>query len=207
MLITPLSRDGRRAYFANPVLPVEADLLNCVLRQIEIKCGIAQRMLEIPAGPQGPASLSWRALYTEVARLHRFTAVVLTGARREATVRQARALFGDHQPNLKLGVRLPATADALAAADFVLVPLEADEATAQLEHKAWLALQEHRQPVLFLLRRATGLSDERLRRSMRALRAAGARHYGYDNDDFLAAAPSVLDIVGELNAHAIAKEP
>lgn len=208
VLIAPLSRDGRRAYFANPVLPVETDLLNHILQRIAVKNGIAERWLEIAAPPPGQAAQAWRSLHTELVRRNRFTAVVLTGADHEEAMVQARALFGVFRPNLKVGVRAPAPDAVLAQADFILWPLEVGPtpgAASLLTREAARAHEAKGPPILFLLRRSAGLDDARLGQAMRALRSAGARHYGYENDDPLAGSPDVHAIGRELRAHTIAR--
>lgn len=203
VLIAPFSRDGQRTYFANAVLPVEADLLNRVLHQITVRHGIRHRYLEIPARPP----TRWRELYTELARLNRFSGIVLTGEMDHETVRQLRSLFSRYHPNLKLGVAAPvADAAAVAAADFVLLALDAALERGRLQGLAGQGLRDFRRPVFFLLRRPNDLADERLVQAMRALRAAGARHYGYDNDDFLHDAPALLRVVGELHALTVMTE-
>lgn len=202
VLIAPLSRDGARAYFANALLPVEADLLNRVLHQITVRNGIRYRYLEIPAR-SGPR---WYELYTDLARLNRFNGIVLTGEVNETTLSPLRALFAHYQPRLRLGVTAPVTAATAAAADFVFIPLDAALKTGQLERQARQGLKDFRRPVFFLLRRPNDLPDDRLVRAMRALRAAGARHYGYDNDDFLHDVPALRRVVGELHAHVAGTE-
>jgi hypothetical protein len=49
------------------------------------------------------------------------------------------------------------------------------------------------------------VDDNRLRDALRAVREAGARHYGYGNDDFVSGIPRVLPIVAELHGHTIAE--
>lgn len=194
VMLTPFTRAGDRVLFYNEVLPVEADILNRVLHQITSRVGIKHRYLKIPAHP--PVADA-QALYADLARLNRFNGIVVDGPVERSELSDLRALFARYQPGIQVGVS--PDAPAADAADFVVDALDAG-AEAAVQTRAAERLEQFPR-ALFLLRRPVGLPDERLNAAMRALRAVGARHYGYDNDDFLHDSPAVLRVVAELHGH------
>jgi hypothetical protein len=97
---------------------------------------------------------------------------------------------------------VPFNSSERSGADFYFTRFDTGLSADVIERRTAAALQVS-QPVYFTLDRAERESDDELLRAMRALRAGGARHYGYSNDDFLGNAPKVLRIVPELQAFVV----
>jgi peptidoglycan/xylan/chitin deacetylase (PgdA/CDA1 family) len=197
VIIVPLTRDRRSALFQTDAMPASADLLNHVLLQLRRRGRIDQRYLRLPAPIDG---VDVTRVYADMARLNRFSGVVLDGklvpAERQHLVERLRY----HQPAVKVGV--VGGDDAPPGADFLLVELEPAGA-ATLQSRAQALLVRNGTPAYFLLQRAPTTEDAQLYDAMRALRAAGVRHYGYTNDDFLGDSPNLLRTVTELRAHTV----
>lgn len=196
VIIVPVTRDRKAALFPTDAMPVSADLLSRVLHQLQRRGRIEHRYLRLPVAIDGVDVVR---LYADLARLHRFSGVVLDG--KLAPVDRQRLLerLRYHLPAVKVGVL--GDEPAPPQADFVLVELEPAGAAA-LSNRA----QAHARdglPAYFLIRRAPGTRDAELYGAMRALRAAGVRHYGYTNDDFLGDSPSLMRTVTELRAHTV----
>jgi hypothetical protein len=105
-----------------------------------------------------------------------------------------------YQPAAEIGV--VGADEAPPGTDFVLAELAPAEAVRQSRVQA-LRAGSNGTPVYFLLERAPTTADVQLFEAMRALRAAGVRHYGYTNDDFLGDSPKLLRTVTELRAHTV----
>jgi peptidoglycan/xylan/chitin deacetylase (PgdA/CDA1 family) len=197
VVVSPFSSDQRRAFFPNLRMPVVADLLNRVLHQIRARIRIERQFLMLPA-TLGTASA--RDVYTELARLNRFDGVMFTGDTTDAGIGQLSAIFRYYNPAIRVGV--PFGSSVRSGADFYFKRFDTGLSGGVIERQTAAALQVS-QPVYFILDRAERESDDELLRAMRALRAGGARHYGYSNDDFLGNVPKVLRIVPELQAFAV----
>lgn len=192
VVMQPFSADFRNAFFVNVAMPVSADVLSRVIQQIWARNRIGHVYLRLPDS----VSL---AAYRELARLNRFAGAIVTGT--DAAKADALAtLLRYHNPAVKIGFTAPS-----AGADFEWIELDAAAEEAAIESKARAALAGGNR-VLFALKRAARLPDERLAAAMRALRRGGARHYGFDNDDAAHDAPALRRITPELRAHAIGNE-
>ena len=196
LIIVPVTRGREAALFPTDALPVSADLLNRVLHQLQRRGRIEHRYLRLPVAIDGVDVVR---LYADMARLNRFSGVVLDGklapVERQRLVERLRY----HQPAVKVGVT--GAEEPPPGADFVLVELEPAGAAA-LANRAQ-AHGRNGMPAYFLIQRTPGTRDVELYDTMRALRAAGIRHYGYTNDDFLGDSPSLLRTVTELRAHTV----
>lgn len=197
VIVSPFSSDQSRAFFSNPRVPVAADLLNRVLHQIRARIRIERQFLMLPATL---GTVSARDVYTELARLNRFDGVMFTGDTADTGIGQLSTIFKYYNPAIRVGV--PFGSSVRSGADFYFKRFESGLSGDVIERQTAAALQVS-QPVYFTLDRTDRESDDELLRAMRALRAGGARHYGYSNDDFLGNAPKVLRIVPELQAFAV----
>jgi hypothetical protein len=182
--------------FPTDALPVSADLLSHVLHQLQRRGRIEHRYLRLPLSIDGVDIVR---LYADMARLSRFSGVVLDGSLAPQAQQSLLERLRYHQPAVKLGAL--GAEPAPPGADFQLVELEAAGAAA-LSNRA-PAHVPNGTPAFFLIRRTPATRDAQLYDTMRALRAAGIRHYGYTNDDFLADSPSLLRTVTELRAHTV----
>jgi peptidoglycan/xylan/chitin deacetylase (PgdA/CDA1 family) len=196
VIVVPVTRDRQAALFPTNAMPVSADLLNRVLHQLQRRGRIDHRYLRLPVPIDG---VDVTRVYADLARLNRFSGVVLDGKLATAERQQLVERLRYHQPAVKVGV--VGASEAAPGADFVLVELELADAAA-LQSRAQ-SLMRIGTPTYILLQRAPRTEDARLFDAMRALRAAGVRHYGYTNDDFLGNSPNLLRTVTELRAHTV----
>jgi len=198
VVLAPFTADGQRAYFRNPVLPVEADVLSRVLHRIRARLDIYHHLyLRIPVA----ALTHPRAdeIFAELGRLNRFSGVILDKEAPAEARERVKGLLAPYVPHLRVARLNPAAATPGEHAFFEISPEGTEEA---IRAQAQAALASGA-AVFAVLTRAPMTSDAKLKAAMRALRQAGVRHYGYRYDDFGAQAPAVRDIVGELLGHTI----
>jgi hypothetical protein len=195
VIVVPFTRDARAAMFPTDALPVNADLLSHVLHQLQRRGRIEHRLVRLPASIKG---VDVARLYTDLVRLNRFSGVVLDGELAPAEQQRLVARLRYHQPAAKVGV----VGDAARGPDVDFVVAETEPSAVAVQTRA-PALLRSGAPAYFLLQRASATEDTRLFDAMRALRAAGARHYGYTNDGFLDNSPDLMRTVTELRAHTI----
>jgi peptidoglycan/xylan/chitin deacetylase (PgdA/CDA1 family) len=197
VVLRPFSADGKQAYFPTSTMPFAADTLNRVLHQLRSRLHLDHLYLRIPveATTSAPAILA-----EDLGRLNRFSGVIVSDAREPSTgvfVRRLRY----HQPTLRVGV-LNGTV-VTADAQFVLREITATSETDTVEREArkWLSRDSK---AWFLVQRDAATEDQ-LRDALVALRRAGAAHFGYSPDDFVAARPRATDIVSTLLAHTVVR--
>jgi peptidoglycan/xylan/chitin deacetylase (PgdA/CDA1 family) len=195
VIVTPFTADGGYAFFGNPSMPVADDVLGRVLYQLRTRAGIRKyAMVRIPV-LRGVSD--WPGLITGLSRNVPFSGVIFDdpAAMRDPAV--MRVLHYYH-PGARVGVR----DDGVGGAELRVVELDVatdSDAVANL-------VQRHAGdavPPWFLVRRPPGTGDDRLRAALRALRRAGARHYGYSGDDYVAGLPDPAKIVSEFSGRSV----
>jgi biofilm PGA synthesis lipoprotein PgaB len=189
VLVRALGTPSGAALFATGAMPMAADVLNRAIHQIQARAQIDHIYLRLPDKVAPEA-------YRDLARLNRFAGIVI-GETDAARFGELAALVRYYNPAARVGAVTPRP-----GADFVLVELDAALEPAAIEAHGRSALAGA-PPAWFLLRRASTLSDPTLISAMRALRSAGARHFGYDNDDAAGNAPALRHVVPELRAHTV----
>jgi peptidoglycan/xylan/chitin deacetylase (PgdA/CDA1 family) len=193
VVVSAFAKDGRGAFFPNPRIPVAADVLNRVIHQIRSRLRIDHVYLRLNfPGKAGDLT----EVIRELSRLNRFTGVLFETRPAPAIV----GLLRHHHPLLK--ILIPAE-DKPAPASRIWTGISTGDSAEAIEARAQTALAIDPQ-ALFLLRRTTAPGDEQLIAAMQALHRAGARHYGYDNDDFTRDRPALTRIGNELRAHVAA---
>lgn len=165
-VVSPFSRDGREAFFANPVMPAHADLLHRVLHLLRSAAGVGQILLRLP--PEGIP----RETITELARRHPYDGIVVSGAPSDSVVDGLRRTFDFHRPGLRCGTE-QATARANCR-DFRLLAIsEAGVVATTVARQARTP-----PPVYVLLENIEPRDRKRIPEMLRMLRQAGIRHYG-----------------------------
>lgn len=194
VILRPVTADGRRAFFPNGVLPAEADLLSYVAHQMVSRTGISRVYLRLPAGLERfPADF-----FADLGRHNRFSGLILDSAD-AGTLAAVRAALAPYRPGLKL----VSAGSPVPGADYALVEIGRSAAPGAV---ARLARERLAQGETLFLLEAAGQEEgaATLSAQMRALRAAGARHYGYGPDDFLGRRPDARAMAVALNEHTIA---
>jgi poly-beta-1,6-N-acetyl-D-glucosamine N-deacetylase len=189
VIIRPLSMPSGPTYFATSAMPVAADVLSRVIQQIRSRIRVDHIYLRLP---ERMPLAAWR----DLARLNRY-AGALIGETDAARIDELVALLRYYNPAVKLGAP-----SAQAKADFVFVELDAASDEATIESRV-RAAQTASGRTLFLLRRSARVADRQLVDAMRTLRRAGARHFGYDNDDAASNMPALARVAPELRAHTV----
>lgn len=199
VLVDPFTSDRRAAFFPNRELPVAANVLNRVMHQIKSRNErIEYVFLRLP----GDIAIRDRVgMYRELARLHRFQGVVFVsggeGGKENADIE---AIFRESYPGVK--IIYASTQAGPASGDYRLIELDAqmDRSTLARGVKAAAGAGPNS---LFLLKRSNQ-SSERLVSALRSLRAAGAVHYGYTNDEMEENNwPALRQLARELTAHTV----
>ena len=197
VIVDPFTADRRRAFFSNDRLPVAANVLNRLLHQLKSRLEIHHLVLRLPARLP---SRDWRPVYTELARLNRFSGVVIDGPADSHDRAAMLELLRYYHPDLRLGA--PANGAGPDKTDFVLVTLDPGQDERRLEEQA--RAHERRHPrVWVLLQSRHPVTNERLVSAMRLLRATGITHYGIGPEALPANSRALLRLVPELTAHTI----
>lgn len=197
VVIRPFTADHTGAFFQNPNVPVVADVLNRVLHQIQARVHVNHVYLRIPVLRR--PDIVWPA-YRELARLNRFSGVLIDGAMESADAPALATLFRYHNPSAKIG--MAAGVSGFTGMDLAWAEFSTTDTDDVIEARALTILAANSR-ALFLLQRPPGLADDKLVSAMQALRRAGARHYGYSNDDYAHDRPALARIGPELRAHVI----
>lgn len=200
VVVRPFTADFKQAFFPNPRVPVAADLLNRVLHQIRARVHVDHLYLRIPVLH---ATDSVGPVYRELARLNRFSGILIDGTVETSDAQALAKLFRHYNPSVKIGVA--AGIPKLSDIDLVWSEISAGDADDAIEARAHSILTTNGR-ALFLLQRPAGLTDDKLVSAMQALRRAGARHYGFSNDEYAQDRPALARIVPELRAHVVAPE-
>ena len=187
VVVTPFTRDGKKAFFPNGQLPVEFDLLNGVLDRIQLRLGIEQVYLRFPAGKEKlPADF-----YSDLARRSRFNAALFDSIPTDTELKSIRTALQRYLPDMRLGSwKNPNKGLELA---FVS---RSQLAPKDIGSKATFVLVSSDE---FMT--SGGLAD-----SLRGLRDKGVRNYGYGPLNYLAGARAP-DTLIEAMAYRINKAP
>jgi peptidoglycan/xylan/chitin deacetylase (PgdA/CDA1 family) len=190
VVVRPFTRDGQKAFFPNPRIPLAADLLNRVLHQIRSRLRVDHVFLRF-GEPRDAGDVA--DVYRELSRLNRFSGVLF-----ETVATTDRVDLLRHY-NPMAQVVFPAHLASVRESR-LWDEIRADDHEDAIEKRIRKVLAADRN-ALFVLRRPRDLADDRLIAAMQALRRAGARHYGYDNDEFSRNRPELAKIGPELHAY------
>ncbi len=197
VIIDPFTADRRRAFFSNDRLPVAANVLNRLLHQLKSRLEIHHLVLRLPARLP---SRDWRPVYTELARLNRFSGVVIDGPAGSHERAAMLELLRYYHPDLRFGA--PANGAGPDKTDFILVTLDPGQDERRLEEQARDHARRHPR-VWVLLQSRHPVTNERLVSAMRLLRATGITHYGIGPEALPANSRALLRLVPELTAHTV----
>ena len=197
VMVDPFTKDRKAAFFPGPPMPMVANMLNRVLHQIETRVEIEHIYLKVPLDLP-VADLP--AVYRELARLNRFQGILFTGDTGEAERARIEAVLRKYHPALKMGYA--AGSRAGDAADFIFQTLDAAAEPRAIARRV-SEIRASGKTAFFVLERPRGLDDENIAAVMRAVRDAGAVHYGYTNDEFQVDRPALKRVVKELALHTV----
>ncbi len=197
LIIDPFTADRRRAFFSNSQMPIAADVLNRLLHQAKSRLEIHHLVLRLPA--RLPVK-DWRSLYTDLARLNRFSAVVIDGETGPRDRTAMVELLRFYHPDLRVGVA--SNGVDKDKADFVLTILDPGQDERVLEEQIRQAAGRHPRAWVLLHPHAR-VTDERLISTMRMLRRAGVAHYGTGIGMLPDDPRALLRLAPELTAHTI----
>jgi len=182
VIISPFTRDGGTAFFANPGMPSTGDFFNRVLHQMRTRVGIRQIVLRLPA------TLPATAVTTELARRHPYDGILVSKGMTTQSVVAARDRFAYYRPGLICGSE--GQVSAPGCTDFQLVSVDPDQASGPHEAPRGSI------PIYCLLQNGPELKDRQLVASLRALHRGDVRNYGLRNS-------SALDDLGTLTRVAV----
>jgi poly-beta-1,6-N-acetyl-D-glucosamine N-deacetylase PgaB len=177
VIISPFTRDSRRAFFANPGMPSTGDFFNRALHQMRTRVGIRQIVLRLPAAQLNPA------VYTELARRHPYDAILVNKGMTPQAAAAVRTRFAYYRAGLVCGIE--GQVSVPGCMDFRLVSMDPDQMSMPQEDK------HDAIPIYYLLQNGPDLKDRQLVASIRALNRGGARNYGLQNS-------AALDDLGTL---------
>jgi len=187
VVVTPFSRDGKKAFFPNKQLPVEFDLLNGVLDRIGARLGIEQVYLRFPAGKEKlPAEF-----YSELARRSRFNVALFDVAPDGKHLKSIREALRAYLPDIRLGSWKNGNKEFELS--FVT--------EAQLNRK-----DVNSNSTFVLVNSEEYLTTGGLADKLRNLREKGVRNYGYGPLNYLAGARAPEPLI-EAMAYRLRKVP
>jgi len=161
VVVTPVSADGRRAFFNTRACAVATDVLDRVVHQIRTRLNIRQVVLRLPANLQVKDE---RIFFTDLARLTRFDALLFASDVSADRLKNVRDVVGRYRHHVNYGVfgDLPRSAEF----DFFMVSSTAFRGVANLESaRLWVIVN--------------GARDEQaLRAAIAQLGAQGVLNYG-----------------------------
>ena len=109
VVINPIDRESGKAFFYTQAMPMEADVLNRITHQIINRIGIREVIIDMPAIAEKHAA--YKQVYEDLARLVRFTGIVLRENSNGANDLLFK-LLRDFRPTLKHGYPSQQFADA-----------------------------------------------------------------------------------------------
>lgn len=195
VLIRPFSADGKRAYFPTSAMPLAGDTLNRVLHQLRSRLHLDHLYLRIPGEVLGKSS---GQLADDLGRLNRFTGIVISGGDK-ASIEAFAGRLRYHQPALRVGMWDENL--QIGGSAFLVREISGTQSPEVIEREVQKIIR--RDSAAWFLVRRDGVGEAQLRDALVALRRAGAPHYGYGPDDFLAGRPRAGDIVSTLLAHTV----
>jgi biofilm PGA synthesis lipoprotein PgaB len=196
VLLSPFSKDGSKAFFANDYVPVADDILNRVLHLIRTKLPVKHIYLKFPEQLPFPKQ---KALYADLARLNWFNGVVFKGRLPDKKVfYNIVQTTRFYRPMLKVGYI--GKAQSKAGFDFIVVPLDVDQDRAVIR-KQVTKLKGIPQQTFIKLDRLKQTKDETLAGVIQLLKSSGIQNYGYGPDNYLTGLPQE-----KLIAKAMAKK-
>ena len=185
VVVAPLTADGRRAFFGNPALPVDADVLHRVLFELRRGAAIHRLYLELP-----PTSLPEAAAH-ELARRHPYDGIVLAGHESAAQVASLLKEFGDYRPGLRCGTS--GATEHVGCRSFRMVSMEAGTRS-----PARVKAGPDDAPIHYWVRVTGTTTGSQVLETLRALRVTGARHYGLENSALLDSPALLREVAIEL---------
>jgi peptidoglycan/xylan/chitin deacetylase (PgdA/CDA1 family) len=197
VIVDPFARDRKAAFFPSAPMPMAVNVLNRVLHQIETRAEIEHIFLKVPLDLPSKDRL---AVYRELARLHRFRGIILTGKTEETERAKIVEMLRYYHPALLVGFAAGSSAESIA--DFVYLSLDPATGPHAISQRV-AEINASGKRALFVLDRPRAFDDDQLVSAMRAVRNAGAVHYGYANDEFQADRPALRRIVKDLAAHTV----
>jgi hypothetical protein len=136
VIITPVSADGRRAFFATSSCASATDVLDRVVHQIRTRLNIRHIVLRLPANLQVKDE---RVFFTDLARLTRFNALLFASDVSADRLKMVRDVIARYRPHVNYGVfgEPPRSADF----DFFLVSSAEFRGAANLDPaRLWVAV-------------------------------------------------------------------
>jgi peptidoglycan/xylan/chitin deacetylase (PgdA/CDA1 family) len=185
VIVSPFSRDGKRAYFAGSTMVASGDFLGRLLHQIRTRAGIRRIWLRLPE------TLLAKDIYVELARRHEYDGILLPGNMAEQDAGALRALFEYYRPGMACGVE--GSAMASGCTDFCVLPVMPDR-VAELK----LPDPPAAQPLYYVLENKQEYPFDRLIDDLRLLRHAGVARVGLQDDSRLANAQTLTRVAVEL---------
>ncbi len=161
VIITPVSADGRRAFFTTSACATAADVLDRVVHQIRNRLNVRRVVLRLPANLQVKDP---QVFFTDMARLTWFNALLFASETRADYLKMVREVVARHRPHIKYGVF--GDLSRSAEFDFLLVSSTGFRGAAHFDPtRVWVAI--------------SGVRDERaLREVVAQLGAQGVLNYG-----------------------------
>ena len=187
VVVTPFTRDGKRAFFPNKQLPMESDLLSAVLDRIQTRLGIGQVYLRFPAGKETLPDLFYRNL----ARRIRFNAALFDIVPDSGQLKSIRRSLQEYLPEIRLG----SWKNVHTGMDLSFIS------------QAQLQPNDGENKSLFVFVSSDDyLTTGGLADTLRSLREKGVRNYGYGPLNYLAGAHAPDQLI-EAMAYRVRKGP
>jgi len=161
VIVTPVSADGRRAFFTTSACAVATDVLDRVVHQIRTRLNIRYVVLRLPGNLQVKDD---GVFFSDLARLTRFNALLFAAEVSTERLNTVRNVVARYRPHVKYGVfgELPRSTEF----DFFLVSSTGLRSVTNLDSaRLWVAVSDAR-------------DEQGLRAAVEQLGAQGVLNYG-----------------------------
>jgi len=186
VIISPFIADKSKAFFVNDEYELATDILNRTLHLIKAKLPVNQIYLKLLKLSGDLYLDDADAFYTQLARLNWFNGIVFTDKPSEKELKRIKTITSRYHQKMKFGLLGKYGDNSLydhRLYDFIMY---------SIDEKSWNNKLENIQAMLngkpnktyFLLDRTQKDDSEFLTESMKTLRKAGVKHYGFNPFDY-----------------------
>jgi len=188
VIVSPFTRDLSKSFFINDEYELATDILNRTLHLIRTKLAVKQIYLKL----SGDLALDDSdAFYTQLIRLNGFNGIVFTEKPSGKELNSIKTITKRYQNNMKFGTL--GSYDNNSSYDYLLY----DFVIYRVNEKSWNKTPEKITAMLdgkpdqtyFVLDRPKADESDFLTESMRTLREAGVKHYGFNPFEYFIDTP------------------
>ncbi len=197
VIVSPFTKDRSQAFFVNDEYELATDILNRTLHLIKTKLSVNKIYLKL----SGDLALNdSEAFYTQLVRLNWFNGIVFTDKPSATELDKIKAITKRYRNNLKFGSRGSHSINSLydpTPYDFIIYRINEKSWNKKAEKIAAM-LDGEPEKTYFMLDYAKKNDSGFLTKSMKTLKKAGVKHYGFNPFDYYIDTPKDTALSKEL---------